>query len=123
MKFKKIYSQGKLFLIRIAFYRPWGSWKFHIILNDDADEPHSHPWDFTSFILFGGYKEECDGNIKNYRTFSLNKKCYHEKHKTKLFRLFGRKIPAITIGKYGKKQTLCSFCQSIGICRMTGKPI
>lgn len=121
MKYKQIIQgNGKLFLRRISFYLKEGSIKLHIITGDDCDEPHSHPWDFKSFILFGGYKEDCEGIVKEYRTFSVNKKIHHQKHKTTLFRLFGFKIPAITVGIYSKKLKLCSFCEELGYCKLNG---
>lgn len=37
---------------------PWGSLRLHNILQDDEGrEPHNHPFDFTSLILRGGYRE------------------------------------------------------------------
>jgi hypothetical protein len=119
-KFKVIRSGGKLFLCRLSLYKDDGSsFKFHLILNDDGDEPHSHPWDFTSIILFGGYYEE---NVK-YGFLDLNVKLYHQKHKIRLRRLFGFKVPTLTMGWYSEKKELCSLCKDLGYCRTTGKPI
>src|SRR5688572_20554125 len=57
-KYKSIISnQGNIFLRRLSLYLPKGSLKLHLITGDDSDVYHTHPWDFTSFILFGGYKE------------------------------------------------------------------
>lgn len=37
---------------------PWGSVYIHNILKSDEDkDPHDHPWDYTSVILSGSYKE------------------------------------------------------------------
>lgn len=122
-KYKTIISGGKLFIKRFSFYTKKGSIKLHIIFNDDGDEAHTHPWDFKSFILFGGYKEECEGKVNKYRMFSINKKLHYQKHKTSLFKIFGIKIPAITIGIYGKKLQLCSLCESLGYCKLNGLKI
>ncbi len=121
MKYKEIIQgNGRLFIKRLSFYLKKGSLKIHLIVNDDCDEAHSHPWDFKSFILFGGYKEECEGSINKYRIFSVNRKLHHQKHKTSLFRFFGFKVPAVTIGFYSKKLQLCSFCQELGYCKLNG---
>jgi hypothetical protein len=58
MKFKAIKEQGKVFLLRFSKKCNSGSSiKLHIILDDDKGKPHTHPWDFKSRILFGGYRE------------------------------------------------------------------
>lgn len=37
----------------------WGCVYLHKICKNDRDsDPHDHPWDFTSLILWGGYNEE-----------------------------------------------------------------
>jgi hypothetical protein len=57
-KYKPIKNDDKTtFLHRLSFYLKKGSIKLHIITGDDSPVFHTHPWDFTSFILFGGYKE------------------------------------------------------------------
>lgn len=38
-------------------------------------------------------------------------------HRTKLYKILGIKIPALTIGKYSEKKQLCSFCKDLGYCR------
>lgn len=117
-KYKTIISKGKLFIVRLSFYlKDKSSYKLHLILDDDYDEPHSHPWNFKSIILFGGYYED----DKKYSMFKTNTKLYHEKHKIKLFRFLGFKIPTITLGKYSPKIELCSFCKEIGYCKSNKK--
>jgi len=119
VKRKTIFSQGKPFIKRLSVYlQDKSSFKLHLILNDDLDEPHTHPWDFTSLILFGGYTEESNGQKKKYGFLRKNVKLHHESHKITLFRVLGFKIPTITIGKYSKKLQLCSFCQQLGYCKM-----
>ena len=138
IKFKNIKRPDKTtFLIRWSKKcKSGGSWKLHLILNDDVTS-HTHPWDFTSFILFGGYVErslniyesnsdwiQCDGySYKEYGWLSINRKKMNVEHQITLRRLFGFKIPAVTIGYYGPKKQLCSLCKEQGYCNTTGKPI
>lgn len=61
--------------------------------------------------------------IKRNRMWSLIKKKCDEYHLIRLYRIFGIKIPALTIGWYGKKKKLCSLCTELGYCRTTGKPL
>jgi hypothetical protein len=104
---------GNLFISRLSFYRKDGSsYKLHLILGDDEDEPHDHPWDFSSLILFGGYYEE----DVLFKFGNINIKKHDTKHKTKLRRIFGIKIPTLTFGIYSEKKQLCSFCREVGHC-------
>lgn len=77
VKTKSILSGGRVFLRRISFYLKKGSVKIHWIQNDDMDEHHSHPWDFKSLILFGGYYESTlqeDGtHLDHLRRHSLDR--------------------------------------------------
>ncbi len=122
IRFKTIRSGGNSFIKRMSVYFKKGSLKVHLFLDDDKDEPHSHPWNFTSLILFGGYDEyvETDNKdlaVKSYGFLSRNKKQYFQKHKVKLKRIFGIKIPCLTIGWYSQKKQLCSFCAELGYCK------
>lgn len=126
IKFKTIRSNGNSFIKRYSLYFKNGSIKLHIILSDDNDSPHSHPWNFTSIILFGGYIEKTvinDSCIKEkaFRFLSINKKQYFQKHRLLLKRIFGIKIPCITLGWYSNKIQLCSFCTDIGYCKESTK--
>lgn len=126
IKFKTIHSSGNSFIKRLSLYFKKGSIKLHIILSDDKDSPHSHPWNFTSIILFGGYIEQTITNNNNihvnkFRFLSINKKKYFEKHKLSLRTIFGIKIPCITIGWYSNKIQLCSFCDELGYCKESVK--
>ncbi len=113
VKVKTIKSKGEDFLKRLSFYfKDGSSLKVHLILKDDEDEPHTHPWDFKSLILFGGYYE----GEKLYGFFSVNRKHHAEKHQLRLRRIFNYPIPTLTIGLYSKKLQLCSFCESHGYC-------
>lgn len=122
-KFKIITQNGRVFLIRLSFAVPNGSIKFHLILNDDEGEPHIHPWEFTSFMLLGAYRELVNGKVHNHRPLSLVRNNRHKEHKVMLYRLFGLKLPCLTVGKYTDKiqpwcrtKALCDRCRSFGYC-------
>lgn len=117
IRFKTIKDMGLPFLKRMSIYLPNGSIKLHLMLNDDKSEPHTHPWDFYSFHLFGSYKENLDGVNLRHHPFSLLKRTMNQKHRITLYRLFGIKIPVVTVGYYTKKKQLCSFCQELGYCK------
>lgn len=124
IKFKRIKNtQGTVFLSRLTIYFKNGSLKLHLITGDDSPEYHNHPWDFTSFVLFGGYNEwmyahpdHAYVSPKARYMFTFNTKQHKERHRVELFKLFGYKIPTITIGWYSHKIQLCSFCQKAGYC-------
>ncbi len=44
---------------------PAGGCYIHHIMRSDKDVPHDHPWDFTSYILAGGYQEQTKNGIWN----------------------------------------------------------
>ena len=90
------------------------------MVGDDKSEPHTHPWDFKSFLILP-YRENLDGVNYNHFPFTLLNRSMNQKHRITLYRIFGFKIPALTIGFYGKKKQLCSFCQSLGYCKSEGK--
>ncbi len=137
MKCKLTRQNAEPFLFRASWKWKAGSIKLHIILKDDTGELHTHPWDFTSLILFGGYvettfeerqeiidlqKEFYLGfdpyyNDKTYGWLSINRKIANKYHRVSLRRLWGIKIPAITIGIYGEKKQLCSLCKDLGYCK------
>ena len=127
----------KGWLYRLSFYLKNGSIKIHLIVGDDKDEPHTHPWDFTSFLILP-YKEEViqymglkPGEVGlsdvtigyRHKMFSIVRRTHDQYHRTRLYRFMGIPIPALTIGRYSKKHTLCSFCKDLGYCKQTGKPI
>lgn len=46
------------YMHRWIFLTPWGTLRLHHILRSDDDRHlHDHPFDFTSFLLSGGYTE------------------------------------------------------------------
>lgn len=124
MTFKNIKNNGKTFLYRLSCKYKKGSIKVHLIMDDDIST-HTHPWNFTSIILFGGYKETSylppiDAwcfEKKVYGWLSINKKQMNTEHIVKLRRIFGIKIPTLTIGIYGEKKQLCSLCKKLGYCK------
>lgn len=120
IKFKTIKDMGLPFLNRLSLYTEKGSIKIHLMVGDDKSEPHTHPWDFKSFLILP-YKENLDGTNFNHPPFSLLHRTMHQKHRITLYRLFGIKIPAFTVGLYTKKKQLCSFCQNLGYCKSEGK--
>jgi hypothetical protein len=136
IKTKTICNNDKPFLRRLSIYFGKKSLKFHWITDDDV-KPHTHPWDFTSIIIFGGYNERTLIGVRPppqdymkelvypfsvyfrttvYGWLSKNKKEANQEHLVELRRLFGIKIPALTVGWYGEKKQLCSLCQEAGYC-------
>jgi len=111
IKFKKIIAKENNFIYRFNLYLKKGSIKLHLICSDDTREPHNHPWDFKSLILFGGYKEFNEKGVQtNFRFLSVNKKDTSVFHRLELYKLLGIKIPCLTIGRYSeKKQTFTFF--------------
>lgn len=46
------------YVIRWRIETPWGSIRLHHWLGPDDDRAfHDHPWDFTTFVLKGGYTD------------------------------------------------------------------
>lgn len=122
IKFKKIVQDGIPFLRRLSIYTKTGSIKFHLMTRDDTCRPHTHPWNYVSFLILP-YKEWLDGVQLCHHPFSLLSRTMNQRHRITLYNLWGVRIPAFTIGNYGQKKQLCSLCQSLGYCRTTGKKI
>lgn len=123
MKLKFIRRNGKLFLIRLSIPIKNGSIKVHLLLNDDTEDPHKHPWNFNSLLFLGAYKEIVNGKLYRHLPFTIVRRKNYERHQVILYRLGGMKIPCITIGKYSKKlepwcekKTLCNVCEKHGYC-------
>lgn len=124
---KTIRSGGSSFIHRLSFYTKTGSIKINLIVDDDKDAPHTHPWDFTSLLIIP-YQEFVwrEGDAaplgpgmyeERHRMFSVVRHHHKDRHRVKLYRFLGIPIPALTIGSYSKKLTLCSFCESLGYCK------
>lgn len=120
VRFKQVMDMGLPFLNRISVYTKNGSIKVHLMVGDDKSQPHTHPWDFKSFLILP-YKENLDGIDYNHAPFTLLKRTMNQRHRITLYRCFGVNIPALTIGLYTKKKQLCSFCQHLGYCKSEGK--
>jgi hypothetical protein len=123
IKFKTIVKRGKVFLHRLSIPFRDGSIKIHLIRNDDVGAPHIHPWEFSSFLFLGAYREQLDDQIINHLPFSVVRTPKTKRHRVILYRLFGFKLPCITIGRYSPKiqewceQTeLCDHCKPHGTC-------
>jgi hypothetical protein len=122
-KFKAITNNGRAFLYRLSFPFRYHSIKFHLIVNDDVGEPHIHPWQFTTFLLLGAYKEMVSGRQVRHLPLSLVRYGVNKRHKVKLYRVLGFKIPCLTVGVYSKKiqpwcerKELCDLCAPTGRC-------
>ncbi len=123
MKLKIIRKGGTIFLLRWTLYIKGGSIKVHLILDDDKEQAHMHPWNYSSFLLLGAYKELVDGKEFRHFPFTLVRRKCTEKHQVKLYRIFNLKLPCLSIGRYSKKiqpwceaKKLCDFCSEIGYC-------
>lgn len=59
-EYQRIVNRGKVYLRRWRLIMcPWGSVYLHAFIRPDDDpDPHDHPWNFWSLILWGGYVEE-----------------------------------------------------------------
>lgn len=54
----------------------------HKILLPDPDRPmHDHPWNFTAFMLRGGYYELVENGVLRHRQWSFNHKRAEWKHR------------------------------------------
>jgi hypothetical protein len=122
-KFKIITQQGRVFLFRFSFPFSGGSIKLHLIVNDDSGPEHRHPWRFSSFLLFGAYREQVDGKIVNHWPLRLVQYELTKEHKVILYRFFGIKLPCLTVGRYTEKvqpwcraKSLCDRCKPLGVC-------
>lgn len=132
LKAKTIKSGGNSFIKRLSIYFHNYSIKVHLILDDDKDEPHTHPWDFKSLLLVP-YKEVIFSSVDitdnklittlKHNPLTIVKRLHNERHRVRLYRIFRLKIPALTIGIYSKKIQLCSFCKDLGYCKESKKPI
>lgn len=71
---------------------PWGTLRLHRILRSDDDRHlHDHPFDFTSFLLTGGYAEvtlEADGShkLREYSRGDIVRKKAEDAHRLLLAR-------------------------------------
>ncbi|MFL6127251.1 hypothetical protein [Actinophytocola sp.] len=124
LRFKVIRKKGKVFLYRLSWRMgDGGSIKVHLIVNDDLDGAHKHPWNFTSLSLLGAYMEEVDGVGVAHWPLTLVRRRASECHRVVLYKIFGHPIPCLTVGRYSPKlqpwcehRDLCDFCTPSGEC-------
>ncbi|OXM49670.1 hypothetical protein [Amycolatopsis alba] len=124
VQLKVIRKRGKIFLYRLSWRtRDGGSFKIHLIVQDDVDRAHRHPWNFTSFALLGAYKETVDDVTVAHRPLTLIRRRADQRHRVLLYRLFGYPLPCLTVGRYSPKlqpwcehRALCDFCAPVGEC-------
>ena len=123
LEFKAIKTNNKPFLYRFSIHLRERSLKLHLIVDDDSEMPHKHPWNFITFLFMGSYKELKNNEIIYRYPFQLIKNFSHTRHRVILYRIFGVKLPCITIGLYGKKiepwcerTSLCEKCKPLGYC-------
>jgi hypothetical protein len=123
--FKRITKQGKIFLYRFSQRtNDGGSIKLHLIVRDDLDGAHRHPWSFSSLLLIGAYWEEVDGVVEYHKPLQIVRRSASQKHKVMLYRFLGLPLPCLTVGRYSKKTApwcertanLCDMCQVSGSC-------
>lgn len=63
----------------------WGVRLHHILSSDDDTLYHSHPYNFVSFILWGGYTEyQPDGTVTRYRIGNRNRMSIDDYHRLEL---------------------------------------
>jgi hypothetical protein len=83
----------------------------HHFHRSDADRDlHTHPWDFTSFILYGGYFEHLIDGIKKRKAPWIVRRKAKERHKVELFKNpDGSEQQTWTLVIVGKKYTEWGF--------------
>lgn len=80
MKKTILKRNGEPYLIRYTLFKcKWFTIKIHHVLISDPAELHDHPWNYISFILWGGYYEETK-RVSNYP------ECYKDKINTAYYR-------------------------------------
>lgn len=71
----------------IARYYLWFSKRIFInIIKGSENVLHTHPWDYTSIILWGGYKETTLKGTKVYKPGSVIRKKHSDFHALKLLK-------------------------------------
>lgn len=113
-------ADGSPYMVRYTLWKTKrGGIYVHNILRDDEDEPHDHPWDFTSVILRGGYYEAVgQGPVwaqfwKWKRPFTVIRHKAEDVHKIKLpYKPHGEvseRMPAWTLVFVGPKRREWGF--------------
>jgi hypothetical protein len=82
----------------------WGVRLHHILSSDDDSLFHNHPYNFVSFILWGGYTEYKPGSkSRRFHIGNINKSSIDEYHRLELDR------PAWTLVFTGRRQADWGF--------------
>lgn len=80
-------ADGTPYLRRYFLHRNYsaGSLQLHHILTDDPEpDPHDHPWDFTSVILTGGYRDISPTGSVEHRAPSVIARVAETPHRLEL---------------------------------------
>jgi len=102
-KTKEIRSKkGVLHFIRFAIfsYKDAGVFIHYFNQSDKEQDEHDHPWDFSTLVLYGGYQELHDGQLKNRGLFSYKK--FKAEHSHRVYKLF--KKSCVTLAFIGRKR-------------------
>ena len=68
-----LYREGKVYLIRYTLIKTKEfSLKVHKTIMSDPADLHDHPWNYYSFILWGGYYEETSVVVGQRKSFNVN---------------------------------------------------
>jgi hypothetical protein len=75
------------YMARWYVQTPWFTIRLHHILrSDNAVSFHDHPWDFTSFLLSGGYTEVTPTGTRWWPRFSVIRRRAEDLHRLVLTR-------------------------------------
>ena len=111
-------------------YYPFFTNRVCINVVQDADIcMHSHPWNYVSVILYGGYTETTPKGTKTYKPFSILKRKHSDFHKLSLIKskcisiLFMSKLKANTTTwiHNGKKMTDLEY--QLSLCNTAEKKV
>jgi hypothetical protein len=97
------------------------------IISDGDLEMHTHPWDFTSLVLYGGYKETTPKGSKTYKAGSINRFKWHQFHSLKLLKskcvtiLFTSKPKVKSIQFMVKGKIVDEFPYYLSKCKTTAQ--
>jgi len=118
---KEIRSQeGELHFLRYRLFScPWLRLYIHKICKSDEDiHLHSHPWNFYSFILKGGYRQEYWEHAKENRTSFIRFKRFDliQMNRNDFHKITLDQSPTWTfVIAYGKRDTWGYLTSSLGL--------
>lgn len=98
-------SDGTPYMIRFNLLRTrGGKLVLHHILRSDRDpDLHDHPWNFTSLVLWEGYREVSEGGARRLRPGQIVRHRSPDAHRLELRR------PAWTLVVMSKKNRVWGF--------------